>query len=115
MAGKASGSRAGGSWAMWAFCAAAASLVLVEASAGVEYVGTGLAQILVNVLGWMPALSLLPMKLAEQSVWHWGTLDLPMRALPLAIIGVLIVVLGMNMKKQRRSTHRQSANQHGGF
>jgi hypothetical protein len=113
MAVRASGSRIRDSWVVWAFCAAAATLVLVEASAGMEYVGTGLAQILINVLGWMPALSLIPMRLAEQSVWHRETLDLPLLALPLAVLAFFIVVLGMNARKRGHSTRRQSAKSKG--
>jgi hypothetical protein len=111
MAVKASGSRSGSPWVLWALCTAATSLVLVEASAGVEYVGTGLAQILVNVLGWMPALSLIPLRLAEQSVWHWGTLDVAPRALPLLVLAVLIFALGSRVKKQHRLTRGNSAKQ----
>ncbi len=109
MAVRASGGRAGGSWVVWALCAAAVSLVLVEAGAGVEYVGAGLAQILVSVLGWMPALSVIPVKLAEQSLWHGGMLEPMVHAVPLGVVGFLIVVLGLGVNRQHRQVRRQDA------
>ncbi len=103
------GSRSGGSWGVWALCAGAVSLVLVEAGAGVEYVGTGLAQILVSVLGWMPALSVIPVKLAEQSLWHGSTLEMALHAAPLGVVGFVVVILGLGANRQGRQARRQDA------
>jgi hypothetical protein len=102
MAVRTSSKRAGGWWAMWAFSAAVVSLVLVEASAGMEYVGAGLEHGLATVLGWTPALSILPVQVAEQSIWHWGTVEVVLRAVPLSALGVLLVVLVLSLGRQYR-------------
>jgi len=109
MAVRTSRKRAGGWWVMWAFSAAVVSLVLVEASAGMEYVGAGLEHGLATVLGWTPALSILPVQVAEQSIWHWGTVEFVLRAVPLSALGVLLVVLVLSLGRQYRVGRPQKA------
>jgi len=93
---------------MWAFCAAAVSFVLVEATAGVEYVGAGLQHSLTTVLAWMPELSLLPLQLAVQSMGNWGTWEFLLSALPLVLVSLLLVV-GTTISRQSRQLQRQRA------
>lgn len=109
MAGRASGNREGRSSIVWTICAAAASLILVEASAGVAYVGTGLGQVMVNILGWMPALSLIPLRLAEHAEVRLGVVELMWRAVPLGVTAFLVVFLGLNVGRQGRIACRPDA------
>jgi hypothetical protein len=110
MAGTTSGNGTGASWGVWAFCATAAGLGLVEAGTGVGYVGTLLAQIAVNVMGWMPALAFLPLKLA---MGHVGTVDLLSRALPIGAAGFIVVLLGFTLNRHGRLARRQDAKRQG--
>jgi len=95
-----SGRRAGNGWMMWAFWAAGVTLLLVELNAGMEYFEAGLRQNMGNLLGWAPAMGMITLKVAEQSIWHWGALELVLRAVPLAALGLLLVALGVGMNKQ---------------
>jgi hypothetical protein len=89
---------------MWAFWAAGAALLLVELNAGMKYFETGLQQNMGNLLGWAPAMGMMTLKVAEQSLWHWGTLAVVLRAVPVAALGLLLVTAGLAVNKQSRSS-----------
>jgi len=101
----ASGRRAssGYGWIMWAFWAAGVALLLVELNTGMKYFEAGLQQNMGNLLGWAPAMGMMTLKVAEQSVWHWGTLEVVLRAVPVAALGLLLVAVGLRLNKQSRS------------
>jgi hypothetical protein len=84
---------------MWAFWAAGVALLLVELNAGMGYLQAGLQQNMGNLLGWAPAMGMITLKLAEQSLWHWGTLSIVLQALPLAALGLLLVIVGVVLNK----------------
>jgi hypothetical protein len=100
MAVRQSARPAGSSWMVWAFWAAGASLLLVELNAGMAYLETGLRQNQANLLGWWPAACMMTLKVAEQSIWHWGTLETLLRGIPLGVLGFLFVGLGLALRKQ---------------
>ena len=111
MAVKAGSRTVGNGWMMWAFWAAGVALLLVELNAGMEYVEAGLRQNMANVLGWMPAAGVVTLKAVEQSIWHWGTLEPVLRAVPIAALGLLLVALGLRMNKHTGSARGQRAKQ----
>lgn len=86
-------------------------MLLVEVNAGVEYVNAGLQQNMANLLGWAPALGMITLKMAEQSIWHWSLLAVVLRAVPLAAMGLLLVTLGLAMNRQIGSARKQSAKE----
>jgi len=92
--------RPGTSWLRWACWAAGVALLFVELNAGIEYFQAGLQQNMGNQLGWMPAMGMITLKLAEQSLWHWETLAPVLRALPLGVLGLLLVASALAMGKQ---------------
>jgi hypothetical protein len=95
-----SGQRAGNGWMMWAFCLAGVALLLVELNEGMKYFETGLQQNMGNLLGWAPAVGMMTLKVAEQSLWHWGTLAVVLRAVPVAALGLLLVTIGLAMSRR---------------
>ena len=99
MAVRKSERRAGNSWMMWAFWAAGLALLLVELHAGMAYVEAGLRENQGSVLGWLPAAGMLTLKVAEQSIWHWDAVETSLRAIPLGVLGFLLVGLGMLLRK----------------
>jgi len=103
------GGRIGSSWLVWAFSAGGAALLLVELNAGMGYVEAGLQQNMGNVLGWAPAVGMITLKMAEQSIWHWGALEVALRGVPLAAMGLLLVTLGLLIHKQAGGGRRQMA------
>jgi len=103
MAGNGS-KRAGGSgWMMWAFWAAGVTLLLVELNAGMAYVEAGLQQNLANLLGWAPAVGMITLRVAEQSLWHWSTVGFLMRAVSLGVLGLVLVALGLALRQPVKS------------
>jgi hypothetical protein len=86
-------------WIMWTLWAAGIGLLLVEMNAGMDYLEAGLRQNVGNVLGWLPAMGVITLKLAGQAVWHWGTLAVVLRAVPLAAMGLLLIGFSVSLQK----------------
>jgi len=107
MAATKSNRRTGPRWMMWAFWAAGVGLLLVELSAGVEYLEAGLQQ---NILGWAPAIGMMTLRAAEQAAWHWGTLSIVLRAVPLGVLGLLLVAIGLVFHGPVVNAQEQNAN-----
>ncbi|HTZ31604.1 MAG TPA: hypothetical protein VMH31_04055 [Methylomirabilota bacterium] len=103
MAGRTSGLRTKGSWMMWAFWAAGVSLLLVEVKAGMEYVETGLQQNLSGILGDLPAVGMITLNMAEHSLWHWGSLQMAMQAVPMVATGLLLVTVALMLRRGAKS------------
>lgn len=95
--------RLGSRWMMWTFWAAGLALLVVELNAGMEYFEAGLQHNMGNLLGWAPAMAMMTLKVAERTLWNWGTLSLVLRALPLGTLGLLLVVCGVVMSKPMRA------------
>jgi hypothetical protein len=91
--------QSGKNWMMWTLWAVGIGLLLVEVSAGMEYLEAGLRQNVGNLLGWLPAMGLITLKVAEQAVWHWGTLAVALRAVPLTAMGLILVGISLSLRK----------------
>jgi hypothetical protein len=78
-------------WIMWAFWAAGAVLLLVELNVAMEYFEAGLQQNMGNVLGWVPAVGMITLKLAEQSIWNWSTVGPVLQAVPMGALGLMLM------------------------
>lgn len=98
----ASGRRTGNGWVMWLFWAAGVALLLVELNTAMKYFEAGLQQNMGNLLGWAPAMGMMTLKVAEQSLWHWGTLEVVLGAVPVAALGLLLVAAGLAVNRQSR-------------
>jgi hypothetical protein len=95
----AAGRRNEKNWMMWTLWAAGIGLLLVEVNAGMEYLEAGLRQNVGNLLGWLPAMGVVTLKVAEQAALHWGTLALLLRAVPLAALGLTLVGISVSMQR----------------
>jgi hypothetical protein len=95
-------------WMMWAFWAAGVALLLVEMNAGMKYLETGLRQNMGDLLGWAPAMGMITLKVAEQSLWHWRMLAPVLGAVPVAVLGLLLVGFGLGVNRQRMNTRRSA-------
>jgi hypothetical protein len=102
--------RTGNRWMMWAFWAAGVGLLLVELNAGMEYLEAGLQQNMGSMFGWAPAMAMVMIKAAEQTLWHWGTLSLVLRAVSLGVLGLLLVGLAVASNKQIVESREQEAD-----
>jgi hypothetical protein len=95
-------------WLTWTFWAAGVALLLVELNAGMEYFQAGLQQNMGDLLGWAPAMGMITLKLAEQSLWHWETLAVVSRAVPIGALGLLLVALAVALNKQSSAASQRS-------
>jgi hypothetical protein len=87
-------------WLAWGFSAAGIGLILVELKACVEYVQASLQQNLADMIGWLPALGMMTMKVAQQSAHHWETLEFVLRMMPLAVLPFLLAGVGIALKQR---------------
>lgn len=85
---------------MWAFWAAGLSLLLVEVNAAMAYLEAGLHANLASLWGWLPAVGLMTLRVAEQSLWHWEVVESVFRAVPLGALGFLLVAFGLMLRKR---------------
>ena len=108
MAARKSAGQARNSWILWSFWAAGVGLLLVELNAVTEYLQAGLQQNMGN-LGFVPALAMITFKVAQQSVWHWGTLRPILQAVPVAALGLLLVAIGLAASAQFARADEESA------
>lgn len=86
-------------WVLWVMLAVGAGLLAVELNAGMEYVEAGFQQN--SELACLPAAGMLTLRLAEQSVCHWGTVESLLRAVPLLTLGFLLVGLGVAARRRQ--------------
>jgi hypothetical protein len=100
--------RTANGWMMWAFWAAGVALLLVEMNAGMKYLETGLRQNMGDLLGWAPAMGMITLKVAEQSLWHWRMLAPVLGAVPVAVLGLLLVGFGLGVNRHMMNTRRSA-------
>ena len=102
MAGMASGKRTKSSWMMWVFWAAGVSLLLVQVKAAMEYVEAGLQQHMAGMLGCLPAMGMITLNVAENSMWHWDALELALQSMPMVATGLLLVLASVLLNREVR-------------
>jgi hypothetical protein len=100
-----SAGRTRNSWILWAFWVAGVGLLLVELNAATGYLQASLQQNM-GSLGFLPALAMITFKVAEQSVMHWGTLGPMLQGVPVAVLGLLLVAIGVAAGTQFAGAHR---------
>jgi hypothetical protein len=110
MAAAISAGRARSSWILWSFWLAGVGLLLVELNAATEYLQASLQQNMGN-LGFLPALAMITFKVAERSASHWGTLGPLLQGVPVAVLGLLLVAIGVAASAQFARTNGKSAKQ----
>ena len=102
MASTASGMKMKGSWMAWTFWAAGVGLLLVELKAGMEYVEAGLQQHMAGMLGCLPAMGMITLNVAENSMWHWDALELALQSVPMVATGLLLVLASVLLNREVR-------------
>jgi hypothetical protein len=84
---------------VWAFWAAGMSLLLVEVKTAMEYVEAGLQQNLSGMLGELPAMGMITLKMAEHSLWHWSSLQTALQAVPMVATGLMLVTVAVMLNR----------------
>ena len=98
--------RTSNSWIVWAFWMAGAALLFAEGQSSLAFVEAGLRHNMGNLLGWGPALGMVTLRIVAHSLWHWTTFTFALQALPVMVLGVLLLILGLALhNKNRRTMH----------
>jgi hypothetical protein len=97
MASTRSSERSTREWIVGALWIVGIGLLVVEMSAGMDYVQASLKQEMVDFLDLVPALGVLVLNLGQKAFWSLGTVAsvlqvTPMVTLPLVLVGVGLVL-----------------------
>ena len=107
----ATSSGSGRSWMTWALWIAGAALLFAELNTGLDYFQAGLQQNMGNLLGWAPAMGMITLKLAQQSIWHWSTVWVLVNAVPISVLGLLLVGVGLAIHGESVAARERGLNQ----
>jgi hypothetical protein len=80
-------------WIVWALWVGGIGLLVVEMSAGFDYVQASLRQQMVDFLDWVPAMGVMALNFAQKAFWSCGSVAsalwvMPMLTLPFVLLGV---------------------------
>jgi len=101
MAGTENAKQSNRQWMVWSFWVAGIGLMVVEMSAGIDYVQASLKQQLVDLFGWFPATGLIMLKFIQQAIWNYRSLEGALRTMPL--VALPFVLLGVGVALGRRA------------
>jgi hypothetical protein len=82
-------------WMVWALWVGGIGLLVVEMSAGMDYVQASLKQQMVDFLDWIPATGVLVLNFAQKVFWNYGTFQCAMRVMPLVALPFVLLGVGL--------------------
>jgi hypothetical protein len=87
-------------WMVWAFWVVGIGLLVVEMSAGMDYVQASLKQQMVDFLDLIPATGVLVLNFAQKVFWNYGSLECALRVMPLVALPFVLLGVGMALGKR---------------
>jgi len=88
------------SWTMLALLVAGIGLLVVEMSAGMDYVQANLKQEMVDFLDCVPAMVVTVLRVAQQAFWGCGSVEGTLRVMPLVTLPFVLVGVGLALGKR---------------
>ncbi|HEY1471941.1 MAG TPA: hypothetical protein VGF61_23075 [Candidatus Acidoferrum sp.] len=88
------------SWMMLALLIGGIGLLVVEMSAGMDYVQASLKQEMVDFLDLIPALGVMVLSFAQKAFWSYGSVTCALRVMPLATLPFVLVGVGLALGKR---------------
>lgn len=85
-------------WALWV---GGIGLLVVEMSAGMDYVQASLKQQMVDFLDWIPAMGVTALNFAQKAFWSYASVEGTLRIMP--IVTLPFVLLGIGLALGRRT------------
>jgi hypothetical protein len=87
-------------WMMLALLIGGIGLLVVEMSAGMDYVQASLKQEMVDFLDWIPALGVMVLNFAQKAFWSYGNVEGLLRVMPLVTLPFVLVGVGLALGKR---------------
>ena len=87
-------------WMMLALLIGGIGLLVVEMSAGMDYVQASLKQEMVNCLDLIPALGVMVLSFAQKAYWSYGSVECALRVMPLVTLPFVLVGVGLALGKR---------------
>lgn len=87
-------------WMMLALLTVGIGLLVVEMSAGMDYVQASLKQERVDFLDGIPALGVMVLNFAQKAFWGYGNVEGLLRVLPLVTLPFVLVGVGLALGKR---------------
>ena len=75
-------------------------LLVVEMSAGMDYVQASLRQQMVDFLDWIPAMGVMALNFAQQAFWNFETVENALRVMPRATMPFVLLGVGLALGKR---------------
>jgi hypothetical protein len=86
-------------WIVWALWAGGIGLLVVEMSAGMDYVQASLKQQMVDFLDGVPALGVLALHFAQKAFWAYGNVENALRLMPVVTLPFVLLGVGLALGK----------------
>jgi hypothetical protein len=87
-------------WIVWALWVGGIGLLVVEMSAGMDYVQASLKQQMVDFLDWFPALGVLALNFAQKAFWTYGNVESALRVMPVVTLPFVLLGVGLALGKR---------------
>jgi hypothetical protein len=87
-------------WMMLALLIGGIGLLVVEMSAGMDYVQASLKQEMVDFLDLIPALGVMALNFAQKAFWSYGSVACALRVMPLVTLPFVLVGVGLALGKR---------------
>jgi hypothetical protein len=88
------------SWMMLALLIVGIGLLVVEMSAGMDYVQASLKQEMVDFLDCVPAMGVTVLSAAQKAFWSCGSVEGTLRVMPLVTLPFVLVGVGLALGKR---------------
>jgi hypothetical protein len=75
-------------------------LLVVEMSAGMDYVQASLKQEMVDFLDCVPAMGVTVLSVAQQAFWSCGSVEGTLRVMPLVTLPFVLLGVGLALRKR---------------
>ncbi len=87
-------------WMMLALLIGGIGLLVVEMSAGMDYVQASLKQEMVDFLDLIPALGVMVLNFVQKAFWSYGSVACALRVMPLVTLPFVLVGVGLALRKR---------------
>ena len=75
-------------------------LLVVEMSAGMDYVQASLKQEMVDFLDCVPAMGVTVLSVAQKAFWSYGSVECALRVMPLVTLPFVLVGVGLALSRR---------------
>jgi hypothetical protein len=87
-------------WMMLVLLIGGIGLLVVEMSAGMDYVQASLKQDMVDFLDLVPALGVMVLNFAQKAFWSYGSVECALRVMPLVTLPFVLVGVGVALSRR---------------